>query len=184
MAASSLKLPGPFEDSTIYSLSGQTLREWCEALQADRVIPGNGQDEHQTPQGRVITDVASVNALCELGGIVGGKITPGYVIGGGASQLIDIGAVTPVANTTYYVICQWTADLEDGVVGPGGTMGAVTFNSGASVPDDVVPNAASAAGTAYAPVVGWDEDLNRVGAGCGAITIGFCPGGFLKGRQS
>jgi len=54
MASSTLKLPGPYAEGTSYVLSGKTLNEIFTALQADRVIPGPGQTESQTPQGRII----------------------------------------------------------------------------------------------------------------------------------
>lgn len=183
MAASTLKLPGPYAEGKSYLMSGKTLNEIMVALQADRVIPGKGQTESQTPQGRVIFGgiAGGDSGTCQLGGFTGSDITPGYIIGGGASQLIEPGAIAAAANKNVWLKCPWTAQKVDEVLQAGGTMGTVLVQSGANVPDDI-PTIASLTGTAYIPLGGWDSDSNWVSAGCGTITLDFCPGGFLKSR--
>lgn len=54
MADSFLNLPGDFQPGKKYTLRGETLRAWQDALQRDRALPGRGMLESQTPQGRLL----------------------------------------------------------------------------------------------------------------------------------
>lgn len=120
---------------------------------------------------------------CPLGSLVNGKITPGYVIGGGKNILVEPPKIKPAANKKVWLKITWTIDLIDEVPQAGGTMGSITVRSGNTVPTDDVPSATDTSGTCYYALGGWDSDTQWVGNGCGTVVIGFCPFVFRKGRQ-
>lgn len=188
MQASELTLEGDFQPEKTYLLKGSTIRQWQDALTADRIIPGPDQKETQTKKGRVITggEAGAGAAACPLGSIgTDGKITPGWFIGGGKNEIITPAAITPAAGKKVWIKVTWTAEKIDEVLQAGGTAGTISIHSGTgSVPADDVPNISSLTGTAYYALGYWDDALEFVESGCGTITIDFCPGGFTKARQS
>jgi len=118
------------------------------------------------------------------------KISPGFLTGGGGTELIEPDDLTATIGDFVWLNVAWTCDAIDGVQQAGGTLGAVTVAQGASIPTDTVPTAAGSA-TAIIALGGWisngaDEPAPLwVGQGCGSIQVFFCPGGgFFHGRSN
>ena len=115
-------------------------------------------------------------------------LSPGFVTGGGTSQLVEPDNLTPTIGDFVWLEIEWTADVIDEVLQAGGTMGAITVQKGTTIPDDTIPTAESTAGTAYIPLGGWVSDNSKtvwVKQGCGSIQVYFCPGqGFIFGRAN
>ena len=182
--ASKLDFGLAIDDSKTYALKGSTLKSIHKALNADRVIPGPGQTEKQTPYGRSISggEVDAVDGSCPLGSFEDDTMLPGWFIGGGVSQLIEPGIIEPIAGRKIWIQVQWTAEEVDMVLQAGGTAGNISVNYGTDIPVDTVPNIAALSGTAYISLGGWDDDVIYRDAGCGNVNLSFCPGGYIKTR--
>lgn len=123
------------------------------------------------------------DVLCPLGIPENNSIQPGWFVGGGISELIEPGTINSAPNRKVWLRVTWTTTDEDDVLQAGGTAGTVTVQSGTDVPDDIVPTLLSLSGTAFIPLGGWDSNEDWEPNGCGTVTLSFCPGGFIKGRQ-
>ena len=122
------------------------------------------------------------------------KLTPGFISGGGSSEMLVVNDLTPVIGDLVWVKVIWTANATAGILQAGGTMGAVTVETGTAVPDDTIPEDGSLAGVAHIPLGGWISDGAEapatpapvwVNQGCGSLQVFFCPGaGFFFGRNN
>lgn len=118
----------------------------------------------------------------------------GYITGGGASFSVGLGAevtasLEPTAGHHVWLKVDWTAVEADDVILPGGTMDGVTMSSGATIPDDALPEIGSLSGTHHVPLGFWPDEGGGVAgswskAGCGSLWVEFCQGGFSSGRAS
>ena len=75
----------------------------------------------------------------------------------------------------------WTGDVEDGILLPGGTMDAAEIMQGGSVPDDDDFSANSPSGKHYEALGTWTDNNGSPRwnpAGCGSFDIEFCNGQF------
>ena len=114
------------------------------------------------------------------------KLLGGTVTGGGGTETIDaitIGNIeTPPADGTFYwLVCNMTANEEDGVLLPGGDLTYVTTGSGNSVPDNDMPEIGSLSGQLNISLGEWMGDV-FIPAGCGNIQIFHCPGTLSYSR--
>ena len=122
------------------------------------------------------------------------KLTPGFISGGGSSEILVVNDLTPAIDDLVWVKVIWTADVVDDLLSAGGTMGLVTVETGTDVPDDTIPTESSTAGIAYIPLGGWISDGAEapatpapvwVNQGCGSLQVFFCPGpGFFFSRDN
>lgn len=206
MAGSILKLPSGFDEDKIYSLKGKTLNEMMAALQADRVVPGNGQTESQTAKGRVINGAGvgvagGVAGGCPLGMFTAsateGDVTlaPGFLsfLGGGSIWLT--GDVTVPADDSYLLLkINFTANIEShaeeefGVTDYfdlSGTINSWSFVVLTTIPANATFSASSTpavdTGDYYVPLGKWEAG-EFYQAGCGSINLGFCPTGLSHMR--
>ena len=141
------------------------------------------------PSGRVTThpnrQSRSSSEVCELGSVpIDGEMVTGWVIGGGKNVQVSPEDIEKEDNKKVWIRCEWTAQLQDGVLMGGGVMGDVTFDSGSEVPEDEVPSVESLSGVVYYALGGWDDDGVWSGTGCGTINIDFCPYSFIKERAN
>ena len=188
-------------------LSGQRSKSFAQVeLQVGRLQPALSlhSGSLQTPNGRIPSQkrvTAGTTAPCQLGKMLVDsanstaqatkfKISPGFLTGGGGTELIEPDDLTATIGDFVWLNVAWTCDAIDGVQQAGGTLGAVTVAQGASIPTDTVPTAAGSA-TAIIALGGWisngaDEPAPLwVGQGCGSIQVFFCPGGgFFHGRSN
>lgn len=107
------------------------------------------------------------------------KLLGGTVTGGGGTETIDaitIGNIeTPPADGTFYwLVCNMTANEEDGVLLPGGNLTSATTGSGSSVPDNNMPEIGSLSGQLNISLGEWMGGVFTP-AGCGNIQIFHCP---------
>lgn len=103
-------------------------------------------------------------------------ITPGWLHAPNKSVLIEPSSMTPIAGSKVWIKCPWTATMnDDDVLEAGGELGTEVVEGGSTVPDNVVPHVDGLTGTLYVPLGCWGDNLNWVRAGCGSITVGFCP---------
>ena len=159
----------------------------------------------QTPNGRIPTAQKFVPAgtteQCQLGKMLVDsenstptvtkfKISPGFLTGGGGTELIEPDNLTATIGDFVWLRVAWTANGDATNIFPGGTMGAVTISTGATIPSDTIPVAGSLSGFAHIVLGGWVSD-NAVAPspvwvrqGCGSIQLYFCPGGFFFGRSN
>lgn len=177
MADSFLNLEGNFDPAKNYMLKGSTLQSWQKALLADRVLPGENLIETQTPQGRIFTAQAG-GGICPLGNISGGEIETGFISGGGAHIELEMENIVATANQFLYVRANWSVTLVDGALIGGGTMTSAGIFIGGSMPNDDIPTVNNSSGSAYIPLGLWDSDAVWKPAGCGSISLAFCPGMF------
>jgi len=118
------------------------------------------------------------------------KINPGFLTGGGGSELIEPDNLTATIGNFVWLQIGWTATDDGSTVDPGGTIGTVTTNTGSSIPSDTIPELGSLTGTAHVVLGGWTSNGAEtpspvwVNQGCGSIQIFFCPGGFFFGRSN
>jgi len=122
------------------------------------------------------------------------KIDSGFLTGGGSTELIEHDNLTATIGHFVWIQVLWTANVIDGVLQAGGTMGVVTVSTGASIPDDTIPTHDSTSGVAHIALGGWVSDNAEPPAlptpvwikqGCGSIQLYFCPGqGFFFGRNN
>ena len=122
------------------------------------------------------------------------KINAGFLTGGGSTELIEPDNLTAKIDDFVWLKVLWTADVIDGVLQAGGTMGAVTIHTGTTIPDDTTPTVDSTSGIAYITLGGWVTDNVDapdgpnpvwIKQGCGSIQLYFCPGqGFFFGRNN
>lgn len=138
-----------------------------------------------------LTDPSSAAAsICQLGDYETDPedsdkviIIPGWLHAPNKSVLIEPASLTPTASTAVWIKCPWTATLnDDDVLEAGGELGTQLVETGATVPENVVPHVDSLTGTLYVPLGAWDADLNWIRQGCGSITVGFCPRVFSISR--
>ena len=174
-----------YQAGTVVIFKAEDINNLYEELESWRPTPGEGVTVATTPSGSVISVEAGETdeVTCQLGGFVGGEMIPGWFVGGGISELIEPGAITPAANKYIWIRVTWTADEVDDVLQAGGTAGSVSVHSGSNVPDDSVPTINDLSGIAYIVLGGWDSNVEWQGEGCGTATLSFCPGGFIKGRS-
>jgi hypothetical protein len=109
-------------------------------------------------------------------------IVPGWLIAPNKSELIEPDPMTVTAESSVWIECPWTCLDVDGVLQSGGELGVPTVVIGTDMPDNVVPNISSLTGFAYVPLGAWDVDEKWIKAGCGSVTLDFCPGGFIIER--
>ena len=119
------------------------------------------------------------------------KINAGFLTGGGSTELIEPDNLTATIDDFVWLKVVWTANAIDGVLQAGGTMGAVTIETGTPIPDDTTPTADSTSGIAYITLGGWVSNGAEepspvwVNQGCGSLQLYFCPGqGFIVGRNN
>lgn len=141
--------------------------------------------------GRIQSDPANSS-----GDVVKYKLSPGFVTGGGGSELVQPDDLTATIGDFVWLEVAWTGifDIGSSTVQPGGTMGEITVQQGAEVPVDTYPDAESEECTAHIVLGGWISDgtdppdgpnPSWVSQGCGAIQLYFCPGnGFFFGRNN
>ena len=135
--------------------------------------------------GKMLVD--SVNSTAQLTKY---KIKPGFLTGGGGSELIEPDNLTATIGNFVWLQIGWTATDDGSTISPGGTIGTVTINTGSFIPSDTIPELGSLAGTAHIVLGGWISNGAEtpspvwVNQGCGSIQIFFCPGGFFFGRSN
>jgi hypothetical protein len=122
------------------------------------------------------------------------KINTGFLSGGGSTEIITPNDLTANIDDFVWLKVLWTADVIDGVLQAGGTMGDVTVATGSTIPDDTNPTVDATSGIAYVTLGGWITDNVEapngpnpvwVKQGCGSIQLYFCPGqGFFFGRNN
>ena len=146
--------------------------------------------------------VASTSTSCILGKLLPDtensteslpkyKINAGFISGGGSTELVEPEDLTATIGDFIWLKVLWTADVIDGVLQAGGTMGAITIHTGDTIPDDTTPTVDSTSGIAYITLGGWvtdnadDPSPVWVRQGCGSLQLYFCPGqGFFFGRDN
>jgi len=136
--------------------------------------------------GKILVD--SVNSTTELPKL---KLLPGFLTGGGGSELIEPNNLTATIDNFVWLEAKWTCEVTTGGdQKAGGTLGDVTVVQGAAMPSDFVPAGAGEA-TARIPLGGWISNEAEepapvwVNQGCGSIQLFFCPGnGFFFGRSN
>ena len=119
------------------------------------------------------------------------KINAGFLKGGGSTKLIEPDNLTAKIDDFVWLKVIWTANFGAAGLLPGGTMGAVTVDTGTEIPDEVIPTSGSTNGIAYIALGGWVSNGAEepspvwVNQGCGSIQLYFCPGqGFIVGRNN
>jgi hypothetical protein len=160
----------------------------------------------QTPNGRIpsqkfVPTGAGAAVPCQLGKMLVDsenstptttqfKISPGFLTGGGGTELIEPDDLTATIGHFVWLQVAWTANGDATNIYPGGAMGAVTIATGATIPSDTIPVAGSLSGLAHIVLGGWVSDNADepspvwVRQGCGSIQLYFCPGGFFFGRSN
>lgn len=188
-------------------LSGQRSKSFAQVeLQVGRLQPAISLNSGslQTPNGRIPSQKrvpAGTTVPCQLGKMLVDsanstptatkfKISPGFLTGGGGTELIEPDNLTATIGNFVWLAIGWTADSDGSTIYPGGTIGTVTINTGSSIPSDTIPELGSLSGTAHIVLGGWisndaDPPLPTwINQGCGSIQIFFCPGGFFFGRSN
>jgi len=186
-------------------LSGQRSKSFAQVeLQVGRLQPAISLNSGslQTPNGRIPSQKrvpVGTTVPCQLGKMLVDsanstaqatkfKVSPGFLTGGGGTELIEPDNLTATIGDFVWLAIGWTADGDGSTIDPGGTIGTVTINTGSSIPSDIIPELGSLSGTAHIVLGGWisndaDPPLPTwVNQGCGSIQIFFCPGGFFFGR--
>jgi hypothetical protein len=189
-ADSQLKLPGNFEAGKSYWISGETMIAWRKALLADRVLPGPGIKESQTPMGRTFTATAqdggggsSASGAFATVFQAGGKwyLQDGSVSGGTGSEsvaatdleLSDVGS-EPADDEELWLKIQGTAVLTDGVLTSAFNVTGVTVQTTGG--SNNVPTVSSTSGTYYHKLGSWLGGTFRPTSGSGGnLRLEFCP---------
>ena len=196
-------------------LSGQRSRSFAQVeQQVGRLQPAISLNSGslQTPNGRIPSQKrvpAGTTVPCQLGKLFVDsanstaqttkfKISPGFLTGGGGTELIEPDNLTATIDNFVWLSVAWTAvvvlavgeETED-TIQAGGTIGDVTISTGSEVPDDTIPTVDSTSGVANIALGGWISNGEEepaplwVNQGCGSIQIYFCPGnGFFYGRNN
>ncbi len=192
-ADSKLVLPGDFQAGKTYLIKGDTLLAWRKALLADRVVPGPGQTENQTPQGRTISGGGN-------GGVVGPAqpalaafwrvyskdtkwmLQGGQVSGGSGNQSVadmDLGTVgsEPADGKMFWVEVTGNGDLREGILYGGFTVTAASSGSGTTLPTGSIPTSTLATGRKFYLLLGtWSGGVFQPSTS-GHLMLGYCPGG-------
>lgn len=190
---SKLTLPGDFQAGKTYLIKGETLLAWQKALVADRVVPGPGQTETQTPQGRTISGGKGAGeagpALPALAAFwrvytSGTKwmLQGGQVSGGAGNESvsdIDLGTVgsEPADGRMFWVQVTGNGDLRGGILYGGFTVTSAVAGSGTSLPTGSVPTVTTAAARKFYLMLGtWSGGAFQPSTS-GHLMLGYCPGG-------
>jgi|688.fasta_scaffold116105_3 hypothetical protein len=116
--------------------------------------------------------------------LIGGTVTAG----GGTETIADITigefgdeTAPPADGTFYWLACVVDANEEDDVLLPGGTLTAVTVDSGETLPDNIIPEVGAIEGTIHIALGEWMNG-KFIPAGCGNLQISHCPGSLTYMR--
>lgn len=193
MADSQLKLPGDFKPGKAGMQRHDLMIGWRSALVADRVIPGTGISESQTPQGRVFN--ATAQAVPPAGAFFAQRkvsgdtyLQGGTVTGGGGTETIaeikvvdaDTGPVA-AAGHHLYISANGGGLVVDGVLLPGFDLTTATTATAAAVPGNSLPTASDAAGQCRISLGEFTESGFTPNLP-GNLAISFCPGNFTITR--
>lgn len=195
--ASKLELPGNFEKGKNYLMSGATLMAWKAALLADRIVPGQGQTESGTPQGRVIHGTAVAAGEVAFGAFYGLVVIDGdtYLQGGTVSggtgnetvaniKIIDsVTGIMQTAGNHMYIDATGSGVEADGVLLPGWNLSSATISYASSLPANTLPTAASPSGKHCRIDLGVFTETTFLPAGSGNVQITSCPGSYSVNRS-
>lgn len=171
-----------------YVLKGTTL----QALVSGRVVAGPGLLERGVADGSRVFMVDPTVAGTSSKGMFARTflsegalfLTGGTVKGGtGTATVADFSINSVAAGHVVWLSCAWTGVAADGVLLPGGSVGAVTTGSGASAPTDTLPTAESTSGTAIIPL-GVRTATGFTPAGSGGVLLYFPVYGFTTYRDT
>jgi len=111
----------------------------------------------------------------------------GGTVSGGTGNIavsdieLAIGGSEPADGTHHWLEISFDAYVEDDVLLPGGDVTAVATDSGATIPDSVIPTVSSPTGTLYVSLGSWSQGRFEA-AGCGNFQIGHCLGSLTYSR--
>lgn len=116
--------------------------------------------------------------------LLGGTVT----CGAGTETIADITIgefgeeIEPPADGKFYwLACDITANEEDDVLLPGGTLNSAVPGSGASLPNNTIPEIGSLSGQIHISLGSWSGGV-FIPAGCGNIAVSHCPGSLTSSR--
>jgi len=115
--------------------------------------------------------------------LLGGTVTCGE----GTETIADITigtiATPPADGTFYWLVCDVTANDEDDVLLPGGTLNSANTGSGTSLPNNTIPEVGAIEGTIHISLGEWMNE-KFIPAGCGNLQISHCPGSLTYQRDN
>lgn len=192
---SKLTLPGDFQAAKTYLIKGETLLAWQKALVADRVVPGPGQTETQTPQGRTISGGkggTTAPVAVQYGAFWGlYKNADGHTFlqggtcaaGEGSETFADLKVIDATDGPTYspgtLMVLRATVRgyAPDGILLGGLTLTGSGISANASLPNDSLPTATSVSGKTFHHELGRWTDNGFSPSQPGNRRLSFCPGG-------
>ncbi len=141
------------------------------------VPPGGGGGGEAGPDGPFCKVYKDGGSWKLLGGTVSG--------GNGVATIPDItlGSIgnEPADGQHHWLAINYTTNEEDGVLLPNGDVGSVTVSSGASLPDNKVPNGGSPSGKVHFSLGSWSQ-RKFVPSGCGNVSVSSCTGNITANR--